>query len=241
MIAKHQILSNEDFVAKLGLIRTSAKQVWELVSLMALDAVLKYHQHSYDTSRCKALDDCLDEAGLGTHQAAFRRVLNTATGVMIGTWKNSAQKLANQPEPWEDVVARLEGLGLDAFRPDKKEKSTVSPIKQDKAKTTVKVESEAVRNATQKLIDELQALPEEVQIERLRQAASAKPALGLDLLPEGEVRTKAEEYILKLAEVCEAGRPGDAVKSLDAGIKAMGRHIQSSISKTVTELRQAAG
>lgn len=238
---KHTILSNEDFSAKLGQLKAKASEVWALVTVAALDAVLKYHQHSYDTSRCQALDEALEEAKLGTHQAAFRKFLNTATGVMVGTWKNSASKLSNQPEPWEDIVARVEGQGLICLVQERKDKATTTPIRQEKAKTEVKVDSPAVRNAVQAMVDKLktEGLSEEAQLERIRAAQDSK-ATGLFAILDPEVRSMAEDYIAKIATLSNAGRQGDAKKSLNAGIQAVSRHIASSLGKTVEELKQAA-
>lgn len=238
----HKLWNSEEFGVKLGFIKGQARALWEVVAEATVDVVMHYHQYSYDTSRPRMLFETLESAGLGSHLTMYVHILNKATGISVGSWKHDAKKLKNQERPWEEVLAQVETQGLESFKP---KKETEEKVKQDKAKTTVKVESDAVRNAMQATLDSdaFQALPEDVQAARIRALTAPAPegqdGTLLDLIPSTELRAKIEEQIVLYISLYEKD-PKAAMKSVNAGVDAIKRNLGNSYRPQLNALKEAA-
>lgn len=201
--------TDAEFKETIGKIRSSAKQLWTLVTLAAVDAVLRYHEHSYDTSRCKSLDEALDQAGLRSHQTCFRALLQQATGItgIGGKWKHSQSKLDDQDEEWQEVLARIETEGLDSLQ--QRPGETKRGDGQKKARTSVKVEgwSKEERNALQKALDSAETPTARQAIVASIAAGTAPPsdrqATDLDVIPDESVREEMRSLALEVAELCQ--------------------------------------
>jgi len=165
---KHKLFTPEQFGMACGLILGTAKTLWSQVTEIAIDAVLHYHESSYDTTRPQKVYDMLGEARLGSLQTAYVNFLRESTGITgIGKdapWKHNKGNLEECDETWEAVLLKAEAAGLGQFMPEKTAK--VSKVKQ-KAKTAVQVPegtSDAVKNALQVTLDKIQNLPEAEQL-----------------------------------------------------------------------------
>ena len=233
-------VSDQVWVDKLVALKQSAKALTTMVCELAVQALLHYHESNRDVSRCQQFDLCLDEAGLGRHQAAFRKILRSATaitGIGSETWKGG--KESDLPEDWEEHVERLvEGGGAVfmtyAEAPKKAEK------KGKKKTPTLKLEgaSETVVNAAQKAFDAIAEMPEEDQLRMIRAIESGKVEAApsaLDQVQNDTLREALEAYIVMVNSLASVDMD-TAIAAVQRGCKAVRRHIDSSVN----DLKKAA-
>lgn len=153
-----QRLQDSAFTERLTLFRKSAKSIWTDCAELLVQAILHYHEHGYDVSRCQALDVTLDECGMGSQQSAVRRVLRLTTqisGIGSDVWKGKGGK--EMPENWDHVVQTLidgEGPALMLHRkaPEKAKKEQGSRQVSPSVKLPANLPTPVV-GALQKLLD----------------------------------------------------------------------------------------
>lgn len=236
---------NDKWAGVLAQITRSSAELRQVIGEAAFQAIMHYHDHSYDLMRVRQLYETLEGAKLVAECTCFRHVINKATGIAIGEWKHSAKKLENQPELWQDVLARLQTKGLLDFYPTKATTPIGEKVKQVKADTTVKVPDAETKAALQKAVDSkaFQALPKNVQIARLRALESGTVSSDLDVIEDPEVRAAVEAYIIQVADVCKAGDPLAALNQVQASTRKMSKILEHRNARTGTvlsELKQAA-
>jgi len=156
MFEKIERLSESDFKAQYtGMIQT-AHTMWSTGAALAVQAILHYLDKSRDVSWCQRLDSAFEEAGLGSHQSAFRRVLRLTTNVNMSSdpWKGGKAD-ASLPEDYEKVIQDLiDGKG-PSFMGYRKVAQKTKGEKSASKKATVDLGSvpAPVVNALQKLLD----------------------------------------------------------------------------------------
>lgn len=200
-------LSKSQFEEGLSKVATTLGELWAKVTELAIHAILHYHEHGYDSTFCRRLDEVLDEGGGGSLLTAYRRVLNISTGINRSNWKHSATKLSSQPEKWEDIIDRLEKYGLSHFKPDVGEKGKV--VKQEKAEKSkaqdvaAGIEDESIKAAVMhfvKKVTETEKTDHDAAMQLALAATNPARVNPLDTIKSAPVRDLVEEYIEKVAK-----------------------------------------
>lgn len=191
MAIQHQLWQENEFRSKLAEAKRSAQNLWALVTALCVDAVMRYHQHSKDSSRVQRVWDMLDEANLRSHQSAFHSMIRQTTGITKigeadGEWKTNDRKFSQIEDSWQEVVEDIEDLGLDVW--DKKERgerqqtSSGTQRRQTQRAPTLKLPSETdegTANAVQVMLDRVMGS------ENPRKAIQAVQQALKGELPEG--------------------------------------------------------
>jgi hypothetical protein len=151
MAIKHKLLQENEFHSQLAVVRKSAKEMWAVVTTLAIDVILHYHQHSFSTGRIVRLYDELASAGLYSHQSALVALIQRTTGIAsIGDgWKHDKAKFAKLERDWQEVLSEVEETGLHLFfegtRPKSKDRGEGNG-KKARATPVVKLPEELTEN-----------------------------------------------------------------------------------------------
>jgi hypothetical protein len=213
-----------------GLVK-SAKSFNSEVAALAVDAILQYHEHNHDISRCQSLYEALAETGMGRQQTAFVQVLRKTTAqTSIGSdnWKGGKVD-AEMPEGWESVI---EGIadGGGAILMSYAAKPKADDKSKRKAKPAIKLPEgtpEPVINAAQKFLDG--KTPEQVT-RILTQAETTGPEFQ-----DPDVQAAFDKVLAKAHEIEQF--KGEIVRMVEAN----GEEVEVSETATDKLLRSFSG
>ena len=154
-IKQTTLWTDDEFQTKGAAFIGIGRAAWDGITMLIIQAILHYHEHSYNTARIKQVVTWIREANMAQMEKAVRVLLKGTTGMAFAKFTHNAKSMAEVEQTWEGTLEQCSQLGLVSFTPEKEGPKGVG--KAGKKDKTIKVDgrvSDELANAMERLADE---------------------------------------------------------------------------------------